>query len=158
MGNRERKRLRKGLSIARLPLIECEGIPRANLESAIREAKTLSLTLARNRPGEAAWVYRFSVPDTPVTWVGVRFSEEPERADLTDDGRIIRLAPVIGYRNGQRISPEVCTMVHGLRDYQLAAMRDTLSRTPSGKILMSFPSNDLIDKYRDYFKKNLGRD
>jgi hypothetical protein len=157
MGKRERKRLRKGLSMASLPPIECEGIPRANLEAAITEAKTLSFTLARNRPGEAAWVYRFSVPETPVAWVGVRFSEEPETGHILDGERFIRLSPIIGYQNGQRISPE-CTMVHGFRPYQLAAMREVIQKTPSGKILMSFPSNELVEKYREYFRKNLRRD
>jgi hypothetical protein len=111
MNKREKKRLRKGLSVSSLPGSDCEGIQRANLEAAVQEAKTLSLTRARNRPGESAWVYRFSVPDTPVAWVGVRFSEEPESGHILDGERFIRLSPIIGYRNGQRTSPE-CTMVH----------------------------------------------
>jgi hypothetical protein len=144
MNKREKKRLRKGLSVSSLPGSDCEGIQRANLEAAVQEAKTLSLTRARNRPGEAAWVYRFSVLDTPVAWVGVRFSEEPETGTILDGERFIRLDPIIGYLNGQRISP-VCTMVHRLKE-----------NTKEFSDANSWYSNDLVERWRGFFRKKHG--
>lgn len=150
MGNRERKRLRKGVSIASLIPFHCEGIATHNLKSAIEEAKTLSLTLARSRPGEAAWVYRFSVPDSPVIWVGVRFSEEPESGHILDGERLIRIDPIIGYLNGQRISPE-CTRVHSFRPFQTEAEKKI------GEANLWY-SNELVERWKAFFVKKYSRD
>lgn len=145
MNKQERKRLRKGVSMSKLQPIECEGIARANLESALIEARSLSLNLYRTRPGDTAWVYRFSVPNTPVAWVGVRFSERPESGAIQDDDRFINLEPIIGYHNGERLSPEVCTAVHGLENISGYGEKNPGSNP--------WYSEELVERWRAFFRK-----